>query len=214
MFSGIKDDVVNRTYVKLVFRHSLRPPLYNVNNPDNVLLSEEGLLRAREFGNQISLPIGEIHSSHIERCVQTSKCIIESKKLNSEVILSRDVLGDVFSVDRDIANASIRHFSLKGVIKKMIDEESVPGLRKMEDCVRDLLDYFFGTGNTIGTVDLYCTHDFHIAMLYAVLFRESATMDEIISNWPDMLEGMVFCGTRNDFWCFWRGRSKHVVNQK
>lgn len=199
--------------VKLVFRHSLRPSLQDADDPDSVLLSEDGLALARSMGKQIDKMIGEVHSSHVGRCVQTAQCLIDGRSFLGEgIIISPDVLGDVFSVDRDLANKTVRECSLKGIIKKMIDKEPVPGMRLMEECVNDLLRYFFSTGNTPGCLDLYCTHDFHLAMLYATLFRESDTVDEILDNWPEMMEGMLFWGQRNDFYCTWRGRTKHILN--
>ena len=205
--------VLHESCFKLVFRHSLRPSLHDADDPDNVLLSEEGLVLARCIGKQIDKMIGEVHSSHVGRCVQTAQCLIDGRSFLGEcIVISPDVLGDVFSVDRDLANQSIRECSLKGIIKKMIDKEPVPGMRLLEDCVKDLLHYLFSTGNTPGYLDLYCTHDFHLAMLYAALFRESDTLDEILNNWPEMMEGMLFLGRRNDFYCSWRGRTKHIMN--
>lgn len=194
---------------KLVFRHSLRPPLRNVENPDMVLLTDEGKEWARQFGHNIPLSIGELHSSHIQRCIQTSQCISEGAGYHKNIIISNDVLGDVFSNNRNLANDSIRKYSLKGVVKMLVDGISVPGLKPIDYCVSNILSYIFHNGNDIDKVDLYCTHDFHIAMLYSKLFSQSNNMNEIVENWPAMLEGMLFWGSIDDFHCKWRGYVSH-----
>ena len=71
----------------------------------------------------------------------------------------------------------------------------------------------FANGNKENSVDLFCTHDFQMAILYAGLFNFAETKDSIINNkWPMMLEGMIFWGNRNHFWCAWRGEVKEYKN--
>lgn len=76
-----------------------------------------------------------------------------------------------------------------------------------------MLDYIFDNGNIENTVDLFCTHDFQMAILYAYLFDFGKIKDDFIKNkWPMMLEGMIIWGARNHFWCSWRNEVKEFIN--
>lgn len=76
-----------------------------------------------------------------------------------------------------------------------------------------MLDYIFDNGNIENTVDLFCTHDFQMAILYAYLFDFVKIKDDFIKNkWPMMLEGMIMWGARNHFWCSWRNGVKEFIS--
>ena len=198
--------------VKCIFRHSFRPPLHNSINPDNVLLSEEGKRQAIAFGVGIEYKLGSIHSSYIQRCQQTVQYILKERHDCSAIILSQNELSNIFATNKEEADKTIIEYSLKGVVYKLCIGETLRGLQSIDYCVTNILDYIFNTGNEANTIDLYCTHDFHLAMIYAMLLSENKAYDDIVSNWPNMLEGMFFWGTRNDFHCLWRRKYKHIEN--
>ena len=76
-----------------------------------------------------------------------------------------------------------------------------------------MLDYIFENGNEKNKVDLFCTHDFQMAILYAHLFDFASSRKSIEKNkWPMMLEGMIFWGNRKHFWCSWRNEIKEFEN--
>lgn len=212
--NSISEIIPEGSNIKLIFRHSKRPSLKGEPHPDSVSLSEEGKSLAREFGRNLDYPLGGLYSSHILRCQQTLECILEGKgEAGKEIIISREVLGSVFFTDKTLAEEFFRVRGVKKSIKSIIDNEPLTGLKPLQDCVNEILDYLFNTGNKPGTVDLYCTHDLHIALLYAALFRETDTHEEIVSNWAEMLEGMVLWGCRTDFYCLWRDRLKHITQR-
>ena len=78
--------------------------------------------------------------------------------------------------------------------------------------MKRIIDFVFNTGNKGSCIDLYCTHDFHIGMLLAVMFDDIDTIDNLAANWPNMLEGMLLYGTRESFYCLWRGKTKYFRN--
>lgn len=87
------------------------------------------------------------------------------------------------------------------------------GFNSIEDATKIMLDFMFTNGNQENTVDLFCTHDFQMSILYAGLFDFAKTKESIKENkWPMMLEGMIFWGNRKHFWCSWRNEVKEFIN--
>lgn len=199
--------------IKLVIRHSLRPRLKGVKKHEDVRITPEGEALARDFGESIQYTIGELHSSMIPRCIQTLEYIMDNRPEKRIIIESPNILTDVFAIDRKVADVSFKEIgSLKKIVKKLLDNDNIPGFRTLNDCVTLLLDYIFETGNVKNQLDLYCTHDLQLAMLYCALYCPNASLDNIESNWSSMLEGMFFCGKRDDFLCLWRGQVKRFTD--
>lgn len=199
--------------IKFIFRHSLRPTLQGVKKHEKVRLTIEGEKLATELGESISYSIGELHSSIIPRCIQTINCIMENRQEQRNIILSQEVLTDVFAKDREIANISFKKIgSLKKLVYNLQSGEPIKGFRPFDDCISMILDYIFSTGNKANKLDLYCTHDLQLAMLNSALFYPESSIEVIEHHWPNMLEGMFFWGKRENFYCVWRGRIKRHIN--
>lgn len=198
--------------VKMVFRHSFRDTLQGTAAPDLVPLNENGVQSANSLGNELFGEIGQMHSSHAPRCIQTLECISQGKGLHLPISVSKDILGDGFATDRELASMSFRSIgSLKKVADLLAHDVTVKGFRPIRQTVKSMLDYIFNNGNEPGKIDLYCTHDFHIALMICLIFNQNSHKD-IASEWPCMLEGFFAWGTRKNFTIIWRGRSCHCVN--
>lgn len=198
---------------KLIIRHSLRPTLQGVLNHQDIRLSSEGISLACTFGDSIEYVIGELHSSSIPRCIETIDSIMTNRPEDNNIKYSSEVLTDVFAIDKELADQSFKTIgSLKKIVFLLQENHCPRGFRTRNDCIRLLLDYIFLTGGELGKLDLYCTHDFQIALLNSALFSPHASLEEIKLYWPNMLEGMFFWGCRKDFFCVWRGKSHRFVN--
>ena len=203
-------DGINR---KLIFRHSFRNKLHGVKNHDEVLLNQEGERAAFLFGKGISATIGQMHSSYIPRCVQTLEYINMGKNQHIPIMVSEDILGNGFTMNKKIADQSFKSVgSLKKVVQLLMNDIPVDGFYPIRHTTKTMLDYIFSTGNEVDKLDLYCTHDFHIALVISQIF-DLRGLDEIISQWPNMLEGFFVWGTREDFRLLWRGKSVHIVKR-
>ena len=129
---------------------------------------------------------------------------IASKELEGPQTKERDLSDRVF-VDYNYRSDIIIH---------KLSTDGLPGFNTIEDAAKIMLDFIFANGNDGNTVDLFCTHDFQMAILYAYLFDFTASEEELKYNkWPMMLEGMVFWGTRSHFWCSWRDEIKEFMNK-
>ena len=94
-----------------------------------------------------------------------------------------------------------------------LNNGALPGFNSLGKASNIMLDYIFDNGNIENTVDLFCTHDFQLAILYAYLFDFVKIKDDFIKNkWPMMLEGMIMWGARNHFWCSWRNGVKEFIS--
>lgn len=172
-------------------------------------LNEYGIQKAMELGYCIEYPIGDLYSSKLERCIQTLEYMTES----DNITIVPKYLTTVFTYDNEIADTQIKLLgSLKKVIIELKGGKTIPGFYPINITVKRIIDFVFNTGNKGSCIDLYCTHDFHIGMLLAVMFDDIDTIDDLAANWPNMLEGMLLYGTRESFYCFWRGKTKYFRN--
>ena len=192
--------------VKMILRHSFRPPFVGEKDYRTEKLNDYGILKAIEFGKSIDYPTGDLYSSKVERCVQTLYYMTEG---SPNIKIAAEYLTYVFTYDNKLADTQIRSIgSLKETILKLKEGTVIPGLFPIHCTVKKMLDFIFQTGNKGHSMDIYCTHDFQIAMMIVVMFDDVTTLDAIRSNWPEMLEGLFLYGTRNTFTCIWRGTSK------
>lgn len=206
------DKIPVGTNIKMVFRHSFRDTLQGVEDPDIIPLNHKGKQAAIQFGMNISAEIGQMHSSFVPRCIQTLECIKLGAKQQIPIVVSREILGEGFAVDKKLADRSFKSIgSLKGVANLLACGVSVAGFHPIARTTRFMLDYIFKNGNENGKLDMYCTHDFHIALMICKIFDIKEQKD-IILHWPHMLEGFFVWGSRENFSLIWRGRCKHLIN--
>ena len=199
--------------VKLILRHSFRPPLQGHIEHKNVRLTSAGISLAAALGRSIECIIGELHSSVIPRCIGTIESIMTDRNEKRTINLSEDILTDVFATNKKEADASFKKIgSLKQIVKMLQEHDKIPGFRMIEESVSMILNYIFQNSNEPNTLDIYCTHDLQLALLNSVLFSPDISLQDIKLEWPNMLEGMFFWGQRNDFYCAWRGKSKRFRN--
>lgn len=202
--------IPDNTNVKMIFRHSFRDSFIGESDYRTMPLNEYGIQQAKAFGHAIEYPVGSIYSSELERCKQTVKYMTD----NDNVHVVPEILTTVFTYNSVLADQQIRKFgSLKKTVLELKRGNTVPGFYPLSMIVNEILDFVFTTGNKDHTIDLYCTHDFHIAMLLTMLFDDINELKDIQDNWPKMLEGILLYGSRDSFYCYWRGKSRHVCRE-
>lgn len=198
--------------IKIIFRHSIRESIRSGVGRD-VPLTNEGIELARSFGRNLSRQIGFIASSSCDRNFRTCESILEGKKAKKEIVIASRELELPQIKDRSLSDKifeEMNYQSDKVLLKLRM--EGLPGFNSVEQSGKIILDYIFLHGNQRNEVDLFCTHDFQMAILYSYLFDFGATELSILQNkWPMMLEGMIFWGKRENFWCSWRGEIKNFV---
>lgn len=197
---------------KLIFRHSIRPSLKGCMDPGSVPLTPEGICLAQFFGRELAVELGAICTSDVRRCRETIEAILEARHQIDATIVVADALSEVFLKDKGLfQELSVGKMGLKDLVLQMNKKEVIPGLFDLDEYVHRLLDYMFSVGNEKNTLDLFCTHDLQIMMIISLLFFRCTSRADILESWPRMLEGVFFWGTKDDFYCSWRGQIKHFV---
>lgn len=196
--------------VKLMLRHSLRQSLKGIEQPENVSLTIKGEKLAYDFGANLEYPIGTVCSSVVQRCQQTVDYILKGKNIDNHTAIKLIDMRKFYASDVLLSN---QNFDLiksgKILISKLLKNENIPGFYSIKECAEKQLDFIFDIGNKWSTIDLFCTHDFQIMCLVSWLFNYSSDVEFIRKEWPQMLEGVFFWGSRDDFYCIWRANVMH-----
>lgn len=199
---------------KIVFRHSIRGKIESGIGRE-VMLTDEGIELARCFGRHLDYEIGFFASSSCGRNIQTCNEILYGKNIHKVLTIASNELEGPQTKDREVSNQVFEQMNYQSdkIIHKLV-VEGLPGFNTIEVAGKIMLDFIFSNGNKENTVDLFCTHDFQMAILYAYLFDFTSSEEELkYHKWPMMLEGMVFWGTREHFWCSWRNEIKELTNK-
>lgn len=198
---------------KIIFRHSIRGKI-DSGVGRKVKLTDEGVELARFFGRNLETEIGFVASSSCDRNIQTCEEILLGAKCKREIIIAPNELEGPQTKDKGLSYKVFEQYNFaNNEIIYQMKKDCLPGFNSVEDATKIMVDFMFANGNKENSVDLFCTHDFQMAILYAGLFNFAETKDSIINNkWPMMLEGMIFWGNRNHFWCAWRGEVKEYNN--
>lgn len=198
--------------MKLLLRHSIRPSLQGSKIPDLVPLTDEGKQKAYKLGQQLPKPIRYCYSSFVPRCIETLDYILKGANQHREIKLE-DCLSDGVFTDKKIAGKYIREWSLKEAVFNICSPKTLPlGFKDIELCGKMLLDCIFIDIDNPDSIDIFCSHDFQLAILVTLMFNENVTIDSITSAWPEMLEGISFYGNRANFTCVWRNEEKNFIN--
>lgn len=198
---------------KIIFRHSIRGKI-DSGVGRKVKLTDEGVELARFFGRNLETEIGFVASSSCDRNIQTCEEILLGAKCKREIIIAPNELEGPQTKDKGLSDKVFEQYNFaNNEIIYQMKKDCLPGFNSVENATKIMVDFMFANGNKENSVDLFCTHDFQMAILYAGLFNFAETKDSIINNeWPMMLEGMIFWGNRNHFWCAWRGEVKEYNN--
>lgn len=205
--------VPNKANCKIVFRHSIRKSIESGVGRE-VPLTDEGMVLAQWFGQNLNYEIGFVASSSCDRNKHTCMEILSGKGVQKDIITARNELECPQAKDEILSGKVFNQYNFRSdVIIHKVKTEGLPGFNTIEEATKIMLDYFFSNGNRENTVDLFCTHDFQMAILFACLFDFDPTEETLKHDkWPMMLEGMIFWGKRTHFWCSWRGEIKEFVN--
>ena len=198
---------------KILFRHSVRGDIQSGYGRD-VKLTNEGIELARNFGRNLNYTVGYFASSSCGRNIQTCKEILYGKKEEREVCIAREELERPQIQNQLLSDQAFELYKYRSdIVVHKLKTEGLPGFYSIDKSTKKILDYIFSKGNKETTVDLFCTHDFQLAIVFACLYDFAATEESLKKNtWPMMLEGMIFWGQRDHFWCSWRNETKEFKN--
>lgn len=212
MVQATKDTSINEN-IKIVLRHSIRHQITSEKLQLSVELTSEGKAFAFHFGKNIKKNIGFLGSSDAKRCIQTLEYISIGAEIEINIEILNEQLRDPHVLVGESCGKTFNEISSYQIIDNLKNNIEVMGLRSLKESVKIILDGIFQKGNKANFLDLYCTHDFQVAMLASDLFDFTFSKDDFcLTTWPMMLEGIVIIGNRNRFKAYWRNITKIFEN--
>jgi broad specificity phosphatase PhoE len=206
----------NDQNIKLLVRHSIRQEIMegaSIEEIENAQLTREGKKMAERFGESLNMDIGTISSSYSRRCIDTCHEIINGSN-KDHVKYNHNIFKTKMLQSPHCKNIPEEHetwekLGIEGIFDCFAKNIEALGFYDLETSVSRIINYIFETGNKDNTVDIFCTHDFQIAMLLLFFNEKRYEYKQILfngsDNWPFMLEGMFLWGNKSNFNALWRG---------
>ena len=203
------------TNIKMLVRHSIRQDIKegaSIEEIKSAQLTREGKVMAEHFGSSIEMSVNTVSSSCNQRCVDTCIELIDGynkthQKFNSEIIKTKLLECPHSKSTED--GGTFKKLGVEGIFDGWVNHVDMHGIYDIYISSNKMLDYIFETGNTNNTLDIFCLHDFQLAML--LLFFNGNSMEFkqklfVDNYWPFMLEGMFLYGKRTNINWIWRGK--------
>jgi broad specificity phosphatase PhoE len=203
--------------VKLILRHTIRYDIAGFEADKNIQLREEGKIMAQRLGESLDMPVGIIASSLSPRCLDTCAEIIKGIQLklpqSTFKIKQEPMLQVPQNADEVLAGKTFKEAgnngeeAVRNIFQSFVDKRPLPGLFDLNTATNRLLKAVFDFGNKDKELDIFCTHDFQLAMLLLYLFGGTQDAKNALFNggWPLMLEGIFLWKQDNAINGLWRG---------
>ncbi len=196
LLASVPEDVP----VAVLLRHSVRPPLPELDSGHSVPITEDGVRLARRLGSLMGLRLRSLHASPLIRCVQTASALAEGAGLDLAVEQDR-LLGDpgCYVLDGRMAFANWKGLGHEEVMARLVGGNSpLPGMAAPEEAARFLVHHMLAAAGARAGLHVFVTHDSLVTATAARLLREPLGR----AAWPWYLEGAFF----------WReGQDVHVA---
>jgi len=206
--------------IKMVIRHSIRQDIKNGASKEeieNAQLTDEGREIAKCLGESLNMEIGTVSSSYTQRCIDTCQELIKGynknhNEYNQPIIKTEMLQSPHWNKNEGSGDEAWEKLGIRGIFDCFAKSVYMKGFYDLETSVIRIIDYLFETGNKSNSIDIYCTHDFQLAMILLFINRKNCEYIKILFNggWPQMLEGMFLWGNRNDFNIVWRGENIRI----
>ena len=194
--------------LRVYMRHSIRFD----NPPDGdygpLLLTPEGIEIANRIGRDLDIPIGNLYSSCVKRCVQTATEIAKGAGITEPVVEEVPELGHIVGFDHASKDLGIGWYQFFYGLER--GNMSLTGGTTIEEASLPIIDRIFNLPSKEGALDIMCSHDSHIVILAGMLFDLKTGLKG--ENWVGYTEGLFFYGDRDDFTAFFRGHKKRFKN--
>lgn len=195
---------------KMILRHSLRDKIPPNETGNDVLLTREGEVMAEHFGAHCNFSIARIHTSVIERCVQTANLFAkgyEQAKGKTLEIIPTNVLTDSYIYDLEKAVELFKRQSPHSIITTFLRGEDLPGMRGVTESMKTLFSYIFAD-KTCDDMEIFITHDTFLIAIVCYCHQLQPQLNDF--NWPYMLEGAFLYLQGNHIHCIFRGILKSI----
>jgi broad specificity phosphatase PhoE len=211
----------NGTNIKIVIRHSMKQDIKDgaaIEQISEAPLTTEGIKTAELLGESLNMKIGTISSGYRYRCLDTCQGIINgfNKKhaKYTQDIFRTKMLESPHCKNVPEERETWEKLGMEGLFDCFAKDIEAPGFFGLKTSVNKMLNYIFQTGNKKDTIDIFCTHGLHIAMLLLYFNKSDCNFKDALfdgkGSWPLMLESMFLWGNNNNFNMAWRGEIKKI----
>lgn len=176
--------------VALLLRHSVRDALAPRELGYERPLNAHGARLAQALGARLAGRLRSVHTSPLQRCVDTAALLREAAGAAIAVVEDR-FLGDpgAYVLDRERAGENWKAMGSEGIMARMaIGDEGLPGTRHPDEGAAILLRHMLEVAGDAAGVHVFVTHDILLAITAARLL--GAPQGE--PRWPRFLEGAFF----------------------
>jgi broad specificity phosphatase PhoE len=178
--------------VKLLVRHSIRQEIRegaSIEEIEGAQLTREGKKLAERFGESLGMNIGIISSSCSLRCIDTCHEIINGFNKN-HIKYDHDILNTKMLQNPHRKNIleereTWEKLGMEGIFDCFAKNIEALGLYDLKTSVSRIINYIFENGNIDNTIDIFCTHDFQIAMLLLFFNERKSEYKQMLFNGSD-----------------------------
>ncbi len=191
MTSWIKQHILNSLHQSrnmiVILRHAHRFEIGREEFGNDETITLEGKKAAERLGSSLAgIPLGEVHTSPILRCVQTTEELLRGARQKIQ-INSSTMLGNPgpFVADSEEAGPIFLKNPLQEIAKNVVEgKKRIPGMRSLAEGGQLFLDYALKVKSF---PCLMITHDIVICLLCCFFF----TSMEVQKYFPGFLEGFA-----------------------
>jgi broad specificity phosphatase PhoE len=188
----------------LLTRHSVREPAVNGIASYDLPLTPEGIQLAEDWGRQLPWPLHSLHSSPVERCVDTAMALARGAGQSGLAVKTCYTLVEPGCYVHSIGQAGPLFLQLGPLAfaNRHLSEE-LEGILSPEQGGAKLLRHLYEHQGPAGTLTVHVTHDTILAAFIYHLMGHAPLRDE---DWPWMMEGAwVWFDDADTVRWVWRG---------
>ncbi len=179
---------INTNKVGLMLRHGDRDKIPEGSFGNEVLLNQKGIERSYNLGTALkSIPLYQIYTSPVPRCVQTSEYIVKGYGCKIDIIESK-ALGDpgLHIEDAEQAGEYFLKYGFHEILDNYIAGKIIPGMPTHE-VFKERINDFLKTNLSDKGLTLFITHDSLVAMYEFINNGKIYTKE----NWVKYLNGPI-----------------------
>lgn len=217
---------------KLILRHSLRDKIPKGSMGENVLLTREGERMAYHFGKGFKFNISRIHTSVIQRCIQTANLIksgyLDSIESSKPQIIKTRILSDSYISDMTAAKWLFAKHSPYWIMQEFLRNNELAGMKRKDEAMKILFNYIFSDLEA-QDMEIFVTHDTFLMAIVCYCFDiiplSMESNHKEINNigflyekdgkkmwfdWAYMLEGAFLYYKDSKIYCTFRGETSSI----
>jgi hypothetical protein len=174
----------------MLLRHAARPPIPPGEVGNELALTEEGFVLARQLGLLLGERLAALHSSPVLRCMQTAEALREGSRSSLDIHPDR-MLGapGAFIRDERLGGQTLQRLGLESFLEHLISGDGVlPGIAEPSSAVSALVGHMLDRSGAIRGLHVFVTHDSLLAPTVARALHYPLAR----ADWPEYLEAAFF----------------------